>query len=200
MHVFPSGELRRRRRDSNPWTACTVAGFQNRFLRPLGHSSKSVKLFGLLSFLIVRLFALGRFRGTIDPCLAGDGARVPHRYVGAKRDESTQRLAPSLRGYAVRLRPLLVALALALVFSSACAPPQIAYIVSPSGPATTAKAPRLRLRGSSDDSEGRLRGDRHRCIRFAHAHAVPPTMAHPGALLPRLCAIPRGPSPVNTLL
>ena len=29
----------RRRRDSNPWTACTVGGFQNRCHRPLGHSS-----------------------------------------------------------------------------------------------------------------------------------------------------------------
>ena len=35
----------------------------------------------------------------------------------------------------------LLPVALALVLSSACAPPQIAYIVSPSGPATTAKAP-----------------------------------------------------------
>ena len=32
--------IRRRRRDSNPWYSCPYGGFQNRCLRPLGHSSE----------------------------------------------------------------------------------------------------------------------------------------------------------------
>ena len=35
--------IQRRRRDSNPWYPCGYAGFQNRCLRPLGHSSKYIE-------------------------------------------------------------------------------------------------------------------------------------------------------------
>ena len=38
--------LRRRRRDSNPRYPCEYAGFQNRCLKPLGHSSKVAEVLG----------------------------------------------------------------------------------------------------------------------------------------------------------
>src|SRR6185369_7731469 len=45
LHADPKG-LQRRRRDSNPRYPYEYAGFQNRCLKPLGHSSKSRKMLG----------------------------------------------------------------------------------------------------------------------------------------------------------
>jgi hypothetical protein len=50
IFIFARGELHhlyrwRKRWDSNPRRACTLAGFQDQFLKPLGHSSLQNKAF-----------------------------------------------------------------------------------------------------------------------------------------------------------
>ena len=49
--IFPPISFWRKRWDSNPRTACTVAGFQDRFLKPLGHSSIPIRRQRLMASL-----------------------------------------------------------------------------------------------------------------------------------------------------
>src|SRR5262249_50682209 len=99
----PQG-CRRRRRDSNPWYSCPYGGFQNRCLRPLGHSSKYPERlrFSLLSAVGPHL----RRRTEAYPV----GSPAPPPYIGQPRGTGARApFANALDPLRAALDPLRVA-------------------------------------------------------------------------------------------
>ena len=106
--------IRRRRRDSNPWYPCEYGGFQNRSLRPLGHSSEGL----FCSAFSSRMRPPSRSPRATDPIarLGGPGGRcgrgspsagaLRRRRRGGELEDRPRRprLAVVAREHAVRRR------------------------------------------------------------------------------------------------
>ena len=104
----------RRRRDSNPWTACTVGGFQNRCLRPLGHSSRSL-------FSSVSPASWIHDRPRLSPYRRFHGDAESSRHLSAAPHGLPPRLREVTADLALRLRKALASASCAVGMDRGCA-------------------------------------------------------------------------------